>query len=683
MILHRLTIENFRQFKGRHELLFACGGDAEGQNVTVIYGENGRGKTGVFRALMFGLYGDRRLTQDDDGSPKGELCLVNLHALRERESGDTFPTVAFVETEFVHGATLYVLRRTLSALVHEGKTVEEITDVSLIRQDEVGNATTLTDPKDVQECIEGILDPGVKEYFLFDGERIERLTRASVEQRREVSKGIRNLLNIDDLEAAIKASRGLSRHLDIEIQGKSTGEHARVIKQINELEDRDTAIKKRIGSLDEESSLAKSELQKVDKELEKYNEISDLLKARQEYESRQNELDEQAKGILSQMRARATKTAVTLVESVVRDVFARIDARKKRGELPPEIRQELIVKILDEGKCICGRPITHDQDAKSHILQWKERSEDPGVSDAALELWRYLSTITARLDDERPATESLLQRYAELRHEDRTIQQKLEQIKEQIGASERNDAAQLEKHRERIREDMIRFEAERQNLRDEQSKVSLDLEGLRAKRTQLESELSIRNELIRRAHLASLIQQALTDAYDAFRADVVERIGQDATALLRRLLDDDGQKNLRSIIVKEDYSLQMMDKWNGQFLANISAGQRQIMSISFILALARAAAGGGRLEMPLFMDTPFGRLSFEHRENLIKELPQLASQWILLATDTELGRDEGQLLLDTGRLGRFYRLAPASDGTTTIEARDMKDVLPILRRQKS
>jgi DNA sulfur modification protein DndD len=45
---------------------------------------------------------------------------------------------------------------------------------------------------EIDAVIDSILDRRVKDYFLFDGEKIERLTRASIEQRREISAGIRN-----------------------------------------------------------------------------------------------------------------------------------------------------------------------------------------------------------------------------------------------------------------------------------------------------------------------------------------------------------------------------------------------------------------------------------------------------------------------------------------------------------
>lgn len=57
MIIESLTLENFRQFRGKHTLRFSHGK----KNVTVVLGENGRGKTGLFRALMFCLFGDRHL----------------------------------------------------------------------------------------------------------------------------------------------------------------------------------------------------------------------------------------------------------------------------------------------------------------------------------------------------------------------------------------------------------------------------------------------------------------------------------------------------------------------------------------------------------------------------------------------------------------------------------------------
>ena len=66
------------------------------------------------------------------------------------------------------------------------------------------------------------------------------------------------------------------------------------------------------------------------------------------------------------------------------------------------------------------------------------------------------------------------------------------------------------------------------------------------------------------------------------------------------------------------------------------------------------------------MDTPFGRLSYEHRENLLVELPRITPQWVLLATETELGDREREQLKGSGKWGRYYYLKAEGEYVTKI-----------------
>ncbi len=97
MILNKMIVENFRQFRGKQEIEFASPLLTHG-NVTVVFGENGRGKTGLFRAIMFCLFGERLLAQDGD-VPREELQLVNLSAL---EANPGQPVKTAVELQFSH-----------------------------------------------------------------------------------------------------------------------------------------------------------------------------------------------------------------------------------------------------------------------------------------------------------------------------------------------------------------------------------------------------------------------------------------------------------------------------------------------------------------------------------------------------------------------------------------------------
>lgn len=681
MILKKLTMCNFRQFRGTQEMVFASTEETPGKNITVIFGENGRGKTGVFRALMFCLYDERQLSQDGDLA-EDELALANRHELESRSSAENDPVRSYVELAFSHGHTAYVLRRGVLAMRHNARTIEERDEVRLTVQKYGSNTEVITDPQQIARHVNDVLDHGVREYFLFDGEKIERLTRASAQQRQEVSKGIRNLLNIDALESAIRGMDTACRNLNREIEGRSTGEYRKVVKQISDTTDNLSEIRKRIEEIDAESERAAEQKQKVDKELAKYQDIASLLKERRELEQQRADVEEKLAGLLAEIRTKTGKTGAALIQDTLLRVFRYIDERKKKGEIPPEIRGDLIEKLLADKACICGRDIHEGTEPHRRILEWLKRSGDASVSDAALELWRHLASITSRIDDDRQSAETLLQRQAETKHELRRIETTLEELAQQIGGSERQDAAQLESHRSSIEGKMVALMAEKQRLQGDLERLTAELDRLTVQRKRLEKDEGHRSELISRYDLASEVASALQSVFDDFKVEIKNRLGKEATEILARLLDRDGRSTLKQVVVKDDYSLQIMDRWGDQFLANISAGQRQIMSISFIAALAKAAAGGQMLEMPLFMDTPFGRLSFDHRKNLILEIPDLCAQWILLATDTELRRLEATLLLSNGRWGKFYLLKGTGEGSTVIEERMPREAISILRQEQ-
>jgi len=676
VILDELVMKNFRQFRGVQRIIFASEAGEGGKNVTIIFGENGRGKTGIFRAIMFCLYGEQRLSQDE-GVTQRELYLVNSPVLQEASS-DGKPVESYVELHFRHKNERYSLKRSLQGMLDGDEQLEQLGPVVLSRIQSDGNTKNYNDPDEIKRIVNDILDRNVKEYFLFDGEKIQRLTLSSAEQKKEIAKGIKNLLNIDALEKAIKATQKLKKTLNTALSKRATGEYQRVIFQLTELDERRDILEDQIRQAEEEQCHADIEKKQTDKKLEECKEILHLLKERTGTEEKLKYEEEQAKNLLAEMKTRAGKASLMLVSKTIDHVFGSIDKKKKKGEIPSEIRKDLIEKILTEKRCICSREILPGTESFNQIILWKNKSTDTDLEGAALDIWRYLSGIRSHRDDISGAVETLLQKYAICKNEIERLRSKVEDLNNQIGTSERKDTANLEKHREKIEEKLIKLEAKQIKLKTDLDDLESEYERLSERRKVLEKEENITNELVQRAHLAEDTCNALQTVYDEFTKEIKLKIADEANKYFVQLLDKESRETLRSISVKDDYSLQIRDRWGKPFLANISAGQRQIMSISFIAALANIAASGKILEMPLFMDTPFSRLSFEHRKNLIEMVPDFCAQWILLATDTEFGGKEATLLRKSSRWGEFYLLEGSGPGITTIKERDVADSQYIL-----
>lgn len=677
MILQNMVLKNFRQFRGTQDIAFSSGKKG---NVTVVFGENGRGKTGLYRALLFCLYGEKKLSQDDQVNDK-ELYLVNYPEMEEN-SADNQPVIADVQLSFQHEGRSYNIERSLLGLLNkEGIVVEEDNGVQLIIQDNDGNSTTVRNPNEVSDCIASILDPGLREYFLFDGEKIERLTRASREQKKEISTGVRKLLNIDTLEAAKRATKRLRRDLYKDIESRATGEIAKIIKKIRENEDRTSELDERVIQIDEELQLAAAEKKKVDAELDKIRGIEDLLKDRKNKEKEIKSLDSELKELLLEMKAQSGKASLLLLKKPVEKVFRDIDKRKKKHEIPSEIRKDLIDRLINNGVCICGQDIKPGTSGHKKILQWRDKVTDVVVEDSMLNLWRYLSTVKSHYTDMAGTTQSLLQRYAVKKNDLQVAYRKLEDLQGKIGDSARRDAEKLETTRQGIDKRVGHLENEQTNIKSELSVLKELREQLLLERKELEKEEGIRDDLVKRSKLAEDTTNALEAIFEEFTGETRDRIGMDATKYFSELLDDEGRQTLKKIGVDSDYSIQVYDRWDKPFLANISAGQRQVMSIAFISALAKAASGKEIFEMPLFMDTPFGRLSRNHRLKLIERVPEWCTQWILLATDSEFGQYESGILKGTGQWGEFYLLKGSGPGSTKIEKLETSQATALLREE--
>ena len=118
------------------------------------------------------------------------------------------------------------------------------------------------------------------------------------------------------------------------------------------------------------------------------------------------------------------------------------------------------------------------------------------------------------------------------------------------------------------------------------------------------------------------------------------------------------QDHFQSINIDSDFRLEVIDRWNTPTRQELSAGERQILSLSFICAMAQVSGE----EAPLVMDTPFGRLSGNHLSAVAQNLPHVDAQLVLFVTDREWDALRRQGL--GPRTGRQYKLD--SDGGTRM-----------------
>ena len=174
------------------------------------------------------------------------------------------------------------------------------------------------------------------------------------------------------------------------------------------------------------------------------------------------------------------------------------------------------------------------------------------------------------------------------------------------------------------------------------------------------------------------LEESLKSISFKFSDDVRELLGQYTSELFKTLIDKKDLNVIDRVEIDKKFQIRAINGNGHEVTQDISQGQRQILSLSFITALARVAArenSGNRIDYPLFMDSPFNRLSGQNRDNLISNIPDLTSQWILLVTDTEWTTNEEKVLKKEKRLGKWYRINQIETHYSEIEVVDLDETM--------
>lgn len=666
MIIQSLTLQHFRQFYGVQKLVF---GSEEDEIVTVILGENGRGKTGIYRAMIFGLYGDQKLEQD---SSDASLTLTNTKALQEDFESNRNGVESKVIVEFLHEGKAYSIERSLFSIMDEkGKVIERVQHVILSDKE---NSQTIQDEVMVNEWMDNILDTRVKDYFFFDGERIERLTRAAVEQRNEISSGIKNLLKIDHLLKAKKVLAHLQKQTTKELQKHSTGDYQKKLQEKIEIEENVEEIYQKKELLLQRLSKNESILAEIEKKLNSYKGKLSEIERREELEKQLQKEEQEAEYAFQRLQEFNQTLPYMLAKNTLYSVKSQVDAYLGEEITDVSISVELINQLLEDLTCICGNTFKDDS-SEYRALKSLQKAAGYKLEKAAyFELKANIMKLIGFVEDKETQLQHLLEQFEREEQEVEDLRAQIEAVNRKLKDTKIEDLDQLNERRENVYDERANARHELQELEEQLLQLNNQKEQTQLALTNLKVKSGVHMQLVEKQNELDKSIKAMDELILGFEADVISELEMLSTQNFKYLLDESGQMNIKSVQVEKDYSLEVLNVYNHPFLANISQGQRQVLSLSFITALAQVAGGTNTLEMPLFMDTPFGRLSGKHQNNLLDFIPNVCSQWILLVTDREFGLSEREQFISRDQVGKFYRLDSTEPSVTKIIEESLQTV---------
>ena len=657
-----LTVENFGPFKAMQTIDFT-----NENGVTIIWGNNGRGKTtllNIFRYALFGRYKNRRGTEVD---------LTTLPNIEGRTEGNyNFKVVL----RMLNDGARYELTRQCN--VRQGVTVPKSNDdyETLVFLKENGS---LLAPDTRDHVLKVIMPDEVSRFFLFDGELLqeyEELLLEGTEIGSKIKDSIERILGVPVLtNSAIDSQAVLDEYRKEKSKiAQSNAQTQKIAAQMEGLEAEKREQSTELERLQGELAGQYEERSRLDGDLQQSEHVNSLLNKMDNIEVDITEKNERREAILSQIVALTKDAWRGLVSYRVDSILHGVNA--ELAKLENKAAAHAIEKrLVDDMR----------QAAHEHHCQLCDQDVDEHHVRALLDrISAYTRSINGLSSDEQTTLQALRIRKATLegiRTSSKVemlslLETQLDKLDVEIDDSERQLKAvreELERHgnvEELAHNTKIAVNALAQclkkieNLKDGIQLTKKKLEEIESALSTLENKLnrvSTDVDMLRAGRKVSLCE-AIHDIFEkgiaAYRDKLKTDVERDATELFVSISNDPDYVRLK---INENYGLSMVHV-SGETVPLRSAGFEHVVALSLIGALHKNAP----LRGPIIMDSPFGRLDPDHKRNITRSLPSMSEQIVLLAYTHEIDEQQARETL-ADALKKEYRLTRYSSFHTEIE----------------
>lgn len=663
MILDELVLDDFGPYRGRQRMDLTP--PETGEPIILIGGLNGGGKTSLMDAIQLCLFG-----KFANCSNRGNLSYKEyLRRCINWEDEDKDTTIELEFRHVVDGKEERIrLQRGWS---ENGKSVNEVFRVFRNGLDDKFLAENWT------EAVERILPRQIAQLALFDGEKIETYAdpEAASGLIRTATHSLLGMDIVDQLEKDLSTLR----------QRKRRG------SAYSDLLQEEEEAEKTFYEIDDQLKrvcIASRQIRTAD-----LPEKQDALSAiEEEFEQKGGRLFDQRKEIEAELQSIQAK--IREAEREIRGLVGEVlplalveDLLKKVGSRAQEehrlfVRDE-VLRVCDErDQQVLSELSEHglDQHSVDTIREVLARHRSEGGDNTGEE--PYLNLSNAAHDDIRGILSAALpdakRRAGGLSKHIDDLQGEASQREAELASVPAEETVEeLVRRREEVKGELARLEdhlreneAEEARLKNKRERAKQHLLQLKEKRVgkDLEKEDQIR-VLNRLDRVQSTLDVFRDRAVRKHIAKIETSIRDSFRTLLRKTNLIAGLK-----IDPDAFSLCLSDV-NGRQLTpeRLSAGERQLMSVSILWGLAQASARN----LPTVIDTPLGRLDSEHRANIIqKYFPNASHQVLLLSTDQEIESTAEALLAPY--IGKAYHLDfDAERGSTVIRpgyfSRELQD----------
>ena len=659
MRIENIEIQNFRQYRN---LSFKFPHVQGGNDLHIIYANNGVGKTNVLNAITWCLYD----TEMHLGDKNTALAILNNQKVQELRQhlpeggntiGDATVSILFSSDD---AAEKIRFQRVGKFNVTNEAVIPVNTEFSIMHFVD-GEWNSIDSEEETLSLVKKNVPEEIHEYIFFDGEHLESYFKAG--QFENIKNGIEELTQAKIIEKAETAfNKYLTDILNPQIANSSVKDIASAQKELDKIQ---SAIDAAVASID----TLKTQINNCDDEIATLDNIISGHVHVSEKTARLKEVDgliETLKDKIAKKKAEMMVFAREYVQyfamyPAIKSLYVYIQEQDKHGKLPPRIDKFLLKAIEEHKHClVCDQDLSdHSYSFIQELRKELEVSSDTSalLNKTVVVLRQYLE----KLSQYKAKSETLINEEKALRKQHNDYLEEEKQLNTYLmnipNTEAITKAIEDKKEYRKKRDDIVAKKGV-----EEEHKKKLDndlynqckvLKSLIEKNEQLE-KINQQAEYCKKCR--NVLKETRLDLLEESRREMEQETFDAFSRLLWK------KDTFSKVEILEDYTFRLLDKYGSQTLGSCSAAERALLALSFTLALQKVSMH----DSLLFIDTPIGRVDPDNRQNFVNTLCKIAKEKQVILTFTPAEYDDKVAAAMQGQYASFNKLQ-IEDGITVIK----------------
>ena len=578
--------------------------EADKKNIVILNASNGGGKTTFQSALAWCIYGikpneDKFLSSFELRKLKiGEIAKVSTKIILDPdqdgrisiiERAQNFEKIGKSEAKLIGNETLNVLQRDRGP-------------------------GALTEPHPAPTAwLKKYFPPRLQGFFLFDGEQMTKFWEQNV--KLDIESAVKEIARVDLFDSIRKKMKELEQAKFKKISKKGGGKSEFLEQQRQD----------EVKLLEVEEEERKQTKESLDQLREGFKNLSRFMGETQNHQDDAREL----KNLESQeVRLRDdidrlkreidvlvfTSGIVASLAKTTPELFVQVEKAQQEDWLPPPFEPERVRSLLQNKECICGNSIHSGSSEEKKLHTLIERFQIASVAGKELdETHKQMLVLMNTLKSDSRVIKEKTEHVKSLIDNQRTVRDKQSEILERLKGINANEVDVIARNYEETHRKILDFEITEKALMDSISKRVARIESLD---TSIKDATKNDQEAIQLSKEVQVCKEIALAAEKIYES-AIEQVRSKLEKAVSQNFDKVKLGGFQTVITDDFEVLTMRDGRK----TSLSEGEKMLKGYIFSIALRDVI----NLNLPLVVDTPFGKLGAGFRKMVAEELAILMS----------------------------------------------------------